>query len=174
MVWNVYALIGPRSGDSPQPTITYSAFTQAVDQGLVKSVTISGDTITGMFTRTVEIVNGTIHQPSTPLPEGVSQSDVIRTDRFRTVLPPGVESQVVTLLQNHNVQIQAENANRSTALLNVLLNFVVPVVLVVGFLVFLGRSLSRGQQNVFSFGRSRARVYDVERPRVTFADVAGE
>ena len=174
LVWNVYALIGPRSGDSPQPTITYSAFTQAVDQGLVKSVTISGDTITGMFTRTVEIVNGTIHQPSTPLPEGASQSDVIRTDRFRTVLPPGVESQVVTLLQNHNVQIQAENANRSTALLNVLLNFVVPVVLVVGFLVFLGRSLSRGQQNVFSFGRSRARVYDVERPRVTFADVAGE
>jgi cell division protease FtsH len=174
LVWNVYALIGPRSGDSPQPTITYSAFTQAVDQGLVKSVTISGDTVTGVFTRTVEIVNGTIHQPGTPLPDGASPSDVTRTDRFRTVLPPGVESQVVTLLQNHNVQIQAENANRSTALLNVFLNFVVPVVLVVGFLVFLGRSLSRGQQNVFSFGRSRARVYDVERPRVTFADVAGE
>jgi cell division protease FtsH len=34
--------------------------------------------------------------------------------------------------------------------------------------------MSRGQQNVFGFGRSRARQNDPERPQVTFADVAGE
>ncbi|HKG26640.1 MAG TPA: ATP-dependent zinc metalloprotease FtsH, partial [Thermomicrobiales bacterium] len=37
-----------------------------------------------------------------------------------------------------------------------------------------GRSMTRGQQNVFGFGRSRARQHDPERPQVTFADVAGE
>jgi cell division protease FtsH len=34
--------------------------------------------------------------------------------------------------------------------------------------------MTRGQQNVFGFGRSRARQNDPERPQVTFADVAGE
>jgi cell division protease FtsH len=38
----------------------------------------------------------------------------------------------------------------------------------------MGRQMSRGQQNVFGFGRSRARQHDPERPQVTFADVAGE
>ncbi|MDP9357086.1 MAG: ATP-dependent zinc metalloprotease FtsH, partial [Chloroflexota bacterium] len=36
------------------------------------------------------------------------------------------------------------------------------------------RQMSRGQQNVFGFGRSKARQHDPERPQVTFADVAGE
>ena len=49
-----------------------------------------------------------------------------------------------------------------------------PFLLIVGLIVFMGRQMSRGQQNVFGFGRSRARQHDPERPQVTFADVAGE
>ena len=37
----------------------------------------------------------------------------------------------------------------------------------------MGRQMTRGQQNVFGFGRSGPQ-HDPERPQVTFADVAGE
>ena len=49
-----------------------------------------------------------------------------------------------------------------------------PFLLFLGLIVFMGRQMTRGQQNVFGFGRSRARQHDPERPQVTFADVAGE
>ena len=34
--------------------------------------------------------------------------------------------------------------------------------------------MQRSQQGIFGFGGSRARLYDAEQPKVTFADVAGE
>jgi len=49
-----------------------------------------------------------------------------------------------------------------------------PFLLIVGLIAFMGRQMTRGQQNVFGFGRSRAKQHDPERPQVTFADVAGE
>jgi cell division protease FtsH len=56
---------------------------------------------------------------------------------------------------------------------SVLISFL-PFLLFLGLIIFMGRQMTRGQQNVFGFGRSRARQNDPERPQVTFADVAGE
>jgi cell division protease FtsH len=70
------------------------------------------------------------------------------------------------------VTISAEASGGS--ILPGLLATALPLLLFVGLIFFLGRNMSRGQQNVFGFGRSKARVYDAERPHVTFADVAGE
>jgi cell division protease FtsH len=51
---------------------------------------------------------------------------------------------------------------------------VVPVLLVMWLLWRMMRSVRTGQDQALSFGRSRARVTrDMERPQVTFADVAG-
>jgi cell division protease FtsH len=55
-----------------------------------------------------------------------------------------------------------------------MLIFLIPLLLIFALLIIIGRSMSRGQQNVFSFGKSKAKVYDPERPKLTFADVAGE
>ncbi|MCL4532141.1 MAG: ATP-dependent zinc metalloprotease FtsH, partial [Actinobacteria bacterium] len=49
-----------------------------------------------------------------------------------------------------------------------------PIVLLGGVLYVMMRANQRGQQSIFGFGGSRARVYNQERPSVTFADVAGE
>jgi cell division protease FtsH len=60
------------------------------------------------------------------------------------------------------------------ALLFQLLIWVVPTIIIVWFLWRMMRSVRSGQDQAMSFGRSRARVSrDVERPQVTFADVAG-
>src|SRR5581483_5485948 len=56
--------------------------------------------------------------------------------------------------------------------LDLAINFL-PMLLFVGLLFIMGRQAQRGQQSLFGFGSSRARVYSSERPAVTFADVAG-
>jgi cell division protease FtsH len=51
-----------------------------------------------------------------------------------------------------------------------------PLLLFVAFFIYLGRAARRqvaGAGGILGVGRSRARVYDAERPSTTFADVAG-
>src|SRR5437899_1077763 len=45
--------------------------------------------------------------------------------------------------------------------------------LIVGVLFFLSRRATQSQQNIFSFGKTRAKVVPGDRPDTTFADVAG-
>ena len=50
---------------------------------------------------------------------------------------------------------------------------VLPLLLMAGFFYFILRSQSKGAQDIFSFGRSRAKVFAKGRQTTTFADVAG-
>lgn len=50
---------------------------------------------------------------------------------------------------------------------------VLPLVLTVVFFLFLFRQARGAQDNLFSFGQSKARVWNKDLPRVTFSDVAG-
>ena len=56
--------------------------------------------------------------------------------------------------------------------LNILFSFL-PFILVFGVIFFIARRATQGQQNVFSFGKTRAKVVPGDRPSTTFADVAG-
>ena len=50
---------------------------------------------------------------------------------------------------------------------------ILPLVLTVLFFLFLFRQARGAQDNLFSFGQSRARIFNKDLPKVTFADVAG-
>lgn len=169
--YNLYAFLRPDSSGQ-QPEVAYSSFVQAVERGFVSQATIAGQTVEGQFNQPLRVANGVVYFPDEPLPETVAASDVREVTRFRTVIPENTQPEVAQLLQEHGVLFSAR-ASGGASLPSLLLS-VLPFVFLLGLLVLLGRNLSRGQQNVFSFGRSRARVYDVERPQVTFADVAGE
>ncbi len=54
-----------------------------------------------------------------------------------------------------------------------LISNVLPLVLTVVFFLFLFRQARGAQDNIFSFGQSRARIFSKDLPKVTFADVAG-
>jgi len=54
-----------------------------------------------------------------------------------------------------------------------LISNVLPLVLMVGFFLFLIRQARGAQDNLFSFGQSRARLFAKDTPKVTFASVAG-
>ncbi len=68
----------------------------------------------------------------------------------------------------------AQPGDDSSAILFQILIGIVPIVIIVWFLWRMMRSVRVGQDQAMSFGRSRARVSrDMERPQVTFNDVAG-
>ena len=54
-----------------------------------------------------------------------------------------------------------------------ILSSVLPIVLMVAFFYFIFRQARGAQENIFSFGQSKAKLYTKDTPKVTFADVAG-
>lgn len=54
-----------------------------------------------------------------------------------------------------------------------IIGIVLPIVLMGAFFLFIFRSQSKGAQDIFSFGRSKARLFAKGKQSVTFADVAG-
>lgn len=92
--------------------------------------------------------------------------------RFRSSFPTalGTDQQFYSLLEQHKVTVKAVGAQTSWG--SVLLGLL-PLALFVAFFIYLGRSTRRQLAGLGGIGRSRARVYDEERPSTTFADVAG-
>jgi cell division protease FtsH len=69
--------------------------------------------------------------------------------------------------QNFNVQDKGSSPWLS------LLTYLLPVVLFIGFWLFLMNQMQGGGSKVMSFGKSRAKRMSVDSPKITFRDVAG-
>lgn len=54
-----------------------------------------------------------------------------------------------------------------------ILSSILPIILMVAFFYFIFRQARGAQENIFSFGQSRAKLFNKDNPKVTFADVAG-
>ena len=54
-----------------------------------------------------------------------------------------------------------------------IIGLLLPVLLIIGFFVWLQRRAQGQMGNVMSIGRSRAKTYDADKPSTTFADIAG-
>src|SRR5579859_1440390 len=145
------------AGQPPTVTISYNTFLQQVPANNVLSITSTAESITGSTKSPVK--DATSSQTST---------------KFQTQRPAFANDNLLTLLQDHNVVINAKDPNAATPLWETLLfSFGPTILLVLGFL-YLSRRAASGSGGILgSFGQSRARVYDVERPGVTFNDVAG-
>ncbi|MBU6329185.1 MAG: ATP-dependent zinc metalloprotease FtsH [Acidobacteria bacterium] len=61
----------------------------------------------------------------------------------------------------------------SQSIWSTLIPLLLPVVLLIGFFMWMQRRASGGMGSIMSIGRSRAKTYDAERPATTFDDVAG-
>src|SRR5579875_3727894 len=168
--WNLYIFFWHPSSSSL--SIPYSAMVTQVDSGNVQKVTLSGQTADGTLKNAIQVANGVVYGPNQSPPASTSPKDISKGTTFKATIPESSQNDVVTLLQKHNVTVSIKQP--SSSILPTILFWVVPLLFFVGLIWYLGRNMSRGQQNVFGFGRSKAKVYDAERPRVTFTDVAGE
>ena len=152
--------------------LPYSEFVSQVAGGNVTAVSIVGAAITGSLAHPL-----LWPQPKTgrqPANKGVAPAGSQRYSRFSTTYPSEVgDPTLMSLLRSHHVIIDVQSP--SPPWLVLLLTDGLPVVLMLGVLVWMGRQAARSQSagGVFGFGRNRARRYTEDRPRVTFADVAG-
>ncbi|TMG68074.1 MAG: ATP-dependent zinc metalloprotease FtsH [Chloroflexi bacterium] len=145
------------AGQPPTVTISYNSFLDQVNAGNVTSVTSTGESITGVAKTAVKDSSGT------------------SSTKFQTQRPAFATDDLETLLIGHKVVMNAKDPNASTPLWETLLfSFGPTILLVIGFLYLSRRAAAAGAGGILgSFGQSRARLYDAEKPSVTFADVAG-
>jgi len=132
-----------------QTTLTYSQFLTDVTKHAVKTITIAQ-------------------------PGGTSSGTLTNGTDYTVVIPPQASQSLLDELQTNNVQITSSTSSPGfgTELLNWII-ILAPFII----LVWLWRRLSRGaggqMQGILGVGRSRAKVFDEERPSTTFNDVAG-
>src|SRR5213593_2066674 len=145
------------AGQPPTVTISYNSFLDQVTTNNMTSITSTGESITGVTKKPVTDSTGT------------------SSTKFQTQRPAFANDDLMTLLQTHNVVINAKDPNASTPLWETLLfSFGPTILLVIGFLYLSRRAAASGAGGILgSFGQSRARLYDAEKPSVTFEDVAG-
>ncbi len=91
------------------------------------------------------------------------------SDFFATMETLGISSSA-----RDRIDYYYEPADETTTIIFQILLGVVPILIIVWFLWRMMRSMRAGQDQAMSFGRSKPRVSrDMERPQVTFKDVAG-
>ncbi len=76
------------------------------------------------------------------------------------------------ITSDNGVQIIVKDTQGASMIANILWN-IVPTILMVAFFIFLFRQARGAQDSVFSFGQSRAKRFNKDLPKTTFADVAG-
>jgi len=169
-LWYMYAQFWPST--SERIDIPYSAMIAAVQESRVEAVEISGQNVNGTFNREYVWTGNELLEASEPLPADVDREEVQSARDFKSTLPFESDETFTTLLLENNVRIDAD-AGGGSILPQLLISFL-PLILFIAVIFFIGRNMMRGQQNVFRFGSSKAKVYDAERPQVTFDDMAGE
>ncbi len=138
--------------------IPYSTFYQQVENDNVSSLVFQGQDATGTLKSaiTVRDVNG----------------NTKTGNQFHFTQLANGDPNLTALLIQKQVNFSAKPASDNNLVLNIILN-ILPWILIIGFLFLVFRNASRSQQNIFSFGKSRAKVVLEDRPGTTFADVAG-
>jgi cell division protease FtsH len=134
---------------SPPVTLTYSQFLSDLSGHQIKTITLgpSGQASTGMLT------------------DGKN---------YTTVIPAQAGAGLLNQLQAAHVQVTAATTGPSFG--SEVLTWVIILLplLLFGWLWFrLSRGVAGQMQGVMGVGRSRAKVFDAERPKTRFADVAG-
>jgi cell division protease FtsH len=151
MIFVILALFFLLPTRSTSTSLTYSTFLSDVSAHHVKSLQISGS-VGGTSTGT--LTNGT---------------------NYTVVIPPQAGQDVLNTLTKDipSVSTAPSGEGFGTEVLIYLIVFALPILL----FFWLFRRISRGAAGqlggVLGAGRSRAKVFDEERPSTTFADVAG-
>ena len=143
----IYSLMRGGFGGSQEVSIA-QVLTWAED-GQVETIEVSGENLT--------VVQGGQEFTS----RVGSNTDIIQTlqDRGITTGPGGVDVEF--------------KGNSGWGSFLRILGFLLPFIFIAGIFIFMMRQAQGGNNQTLSFGRSRARLFMVNRPTVAFSDVAG-
>jgi cell division protease FtsH len=134
-----------RSSTGQKPTqMNFTQFTDQVDKGNVKNVTISG----------MEVA-------------GVSKDNA----KFKTVIPANYPD-LYKQLEAKNVEVTLKDTT-SSSWLSFAGDWLLPLIIIAAIWIFFMRQMQSGGNKALSFGKSRARLLSSTQKKVTFKDVAG-
>ncbi len=153
LLWIIFVVFS--SGSNNGEAVSYSFFTNQVKAGNVKEVTLSGNSVTGVFKKAVR-----------------SDTSNSTDTKFNTTIPNLPSEDTVPLLQQYGVKTNVSNSSSSDFWWS-LIGYFGPVLLIGFGFWWLLRRTSQAQGGIFSFGQSRARMYMGGKTQTTFADVAG-
>ena len=141
----------PVGGGTPAQVLSYTSFVGDVTGGKVSTAAITA----------AGSVSGKLHDGSA------------YTSQIPTALNDGA---LPALLLGHKVQVTGTTP-RSNSALGFIVDWVFPILIFVGLFVWFGRRSSKQLTGrvggILAFGKSKARVYDEDRPGTRFADIAG-
>ncbi|MCI2110323.1 MAG: ATP-dependent zinc metalloprotease FtsH [Acidaminococcaceae bacterium] len=132
------------ASNTPKTDISYSNFMKQVQQDDVKSVTI--------------------------IDNNVIKGNLKSGPDFSTIAPR--DAKMIETLRSRDVEIKAELPPQPPWW-TTLLSSVLPMLLIVGLWFFLMNNAQGGGNRMMSFGKSRAKLYNDEKIKITFKDVAG-
>jgi len=144
MIWQ-FSNFAQRSENS----MAFSLFLQDVEKGEVATVVITGSEITGTLKTSVS-------------GDG--------SPKFKTYAPTQYEG-LANKLADRGIQITAKP--ETTSPWATLLYSWAPILLMIGFWLFIMRQMQSGGNKALSFGKSRAKLSSSSQKKVTFKDVAG-
>jgi cell division protease FtsH len=157
LAWNSFFNLG-----APQQyTINYSQFMEQLDAGNIKSVSIKKLLVDGELVKDVSLQLPVEKKP-------------VQVKYFQTILPAFQDEALLPELREKKVLITIESAEQGY--LSQFLIGILPWVLIIGFWVMMmkrNQQLQGGPGGLFSFGASKAKLFDSKKPSVTFKDVAG-
>ena len=150
------SLMNPGGAQSSE-SVSYSTFVAQINANNVQSVTISDYTVTGVFKSPV-----------------LSQDGTTKSTQFTTTVPQFGNTDLIALLTAHHaaIDVQPVSSGSATFWLDILI-FVGPLLLIGLLLWWMNRRMTATQSGIFSFGKSKARLYTGGKTQTTFADVAG-
>ena len=151
VLWNFLNTV--RSGNVDE--VNYSEFTSMVKDNRIRSyptspVTLSGNEVEGKYLD--------------------SSTDTER--KFRVIIPKGSEETIANTLNEKGIIVKV-NDDDQNSFVYMLLTSWFPIILFVGFWIFLMRQMQSGGNKALSFGKSRAKLSTNHQKKVTFKDVAG-
>ena len=149
--------------------VPYSAFIQMIEEDKVATVELSSNKYTFYLKE--------------DMPQGADSQDLAQVlakqmeeggaTTYVTAAIPAEDTELIPLLKEHDVKFYSEMQEESSYLMSLLLSYLVPMVLMVGLLIFLMRRMG-GAGGLGGVGKSNAKVYMEKSTGVTFADVAGQ
>lgn len=155
--WNIFFSTG-----APQKyTLNYTQFLDQLNSGAIKYVSIKKLHVNGELVKDTDIQF-----------QGDNKS--VSVKYFQTVLPGFQGEGLLSQLKGKNVIITIES-DESGALWQIMIA-VLPWAIIIGFWFFIikrNQQVQGGPGGLFTFGTSKAKLYDSKKTSVTFQDVAG-
>ena len=139
----VFALLTMFNTGAPPEEIRYDQFIAKVDRGEVAKVSIFGNEIEAVLTDGSEV---------------------------KTFRPE--DHNLSTILLEKNIPYETDKA-RALPWWQSALTYMIPFLLIIGIFFFFMQQSQGGGNRVMNFGKSKARLQESDKKKVTFADVAG-